>query len=101
MHGRRLIHRIVVATLLKGGLYTEEFAQSRDFSTGCYTPGLRHSNADIIDQSFTDKGDVLMRVDEQFAHGLRCRTLGADQAKPVDLLRRQDVLEEVEPVRFQ
>jgi hypothetical protein len=43
----------------------------------------------------------LVRVDEEFAHGLRGGALVADQAEPGDLLGRKHILQEDEPVGLQ
>ena len=101
MDGRGLIDRVVVAALLPGGIDAEGFAEARDLAARRDAARFGYPHADVVDEALGDEGRPFVRIHEEFAHGLRRRALLPDEAVPLHLFGRKDVLEEEEPVGFE
>ena len=101
MVGSQLVDRVVVAAFLPCGVDTVELAQVGDLAGRRDSAGLAHSDAHVVDKSVLNEGQVLGRIDEQFAHCLGCRADLLDVAVVGDVFGRQDVFHEEQAVWFE
>src|SRR5206468_1355290 len=62
-------YRRAVPGTVPGGLHSEELAQGGHLARHAQTADLRDVDADVVDQSVCNQGDILVLGVEQFAHG--------------------------------
>ncbi|NBX47119.1 MAG: hypothetical protein EBT22_08005 [Chloroflexi bacterium] len=96
-----LVDGVVVTAFLPCGVDTVELAQVGNLAGWRDTAGLAHTDAHVVDKSFLNEGQVLGRIDEEFAHCLGCRADLLDVAVVGDVFGRQDVFHEEQAVWFE
>ncbi len=94
-HGRHIAGSMPGRANAEGLAHRGQLAGRRETADGT------DMAADEVNQPTFHQGLVLLGVHEQLTHGQRRRALPTDHGEPLDLLRRQNILQEKQPKGFQ
>ena len=87
-----------VALTVQGCSDSERLRKRGDFAGRRYPTDLADVHTDEVDQAPGDQRLPLVGIVEELTHRQRRRALAADRLEPTDILRRQSILQEEQPV---